>query len=120
MAFSALKKMNLSCLLLVFVPFINLIIPIVLWKKSNEIQSENSVAGKIVSFQLLWSVVTIIGMVITLFLSNLLFGGAGDGLFVSIIFYLLAVLFNTFIVVKTSSQLNNKSEYVLSFMPNLF
>lgn len=118
--FSALKKMNLSSLLLVFVPFINLIIPIVLWKKSKEIQSKNSVAGKIISFQLLWSIVTIIGMVISLFLSNLLFGGAGDGLFVSIIFYLLAVLFNIFIVVKTSSQLNNKSENVLSFVSNLF
>jgi transcriptional regulator with XRE-family HTH domain len=118
--FSGLKKMNLSSLLLVFVPFINLIIPIVLWKKSKEIQSKNSVAGKIISFQLLWSIVTIIGMVISLFLSNLLFGGAGDGLFVSIIFYLLAVLFNIFIVVKTSSQLNNKSENVLSFVSNLF
>ena len=100
---SALKKMNLSSLLLVFVPFINLITPILLWKKSEEIQSKNCVAGKIISFQLLWSIVTIIGMVISLFLSNLLFGEAGDGLFVSIIFYLLAVLFNVFIVVKTSS-----------------
>lgn len=118
--FSALKKMNLSSLLLVFVPFINLIIPTVLWKKSKEIQSNNSVAGKIISFQLLWSIVTIIGMVISLFLSNLLFGRAGEGLFVSIIFYLLAVLFNIFIVVKASSQLNNKSENVLSFVPNLF
>lgn len=117
---SALKKMNLSSLLLVFVPFINLIIPILLWKKSKEIQSKNSVAGKIISFQLLWSIVAVIGMVITLFLSNLLFEGAGDGLFVSIIFYLLAVLFNVFIVVKTSSQLNNESENVLSFIPNLF
>lgn len=89
-------------------------------EKSKEIQSKNSVAGKIISFQLLWSIVAIIGMVITLFLSNLLFEGAGDGLFVSIIFYLLAVLFNVFIVVKTSSQLNNKSENVLSFIPNLF
>lgn len=32
---SALKKMNLSSLLLVFVPFINLIIPILLWKKAK-------------------------------------------------------------------------------------
>ena len=118
--YSALKKMNLSSLPLAFVPFINLIIPVVLWKLSKEIQSKNSVAGKIISFQLLWSIVAIIGMLITLFLSNLLYGGAGDGLFVSIIFYLLAVLFNIFIVVKTSSQLNNKSENVLSFIPNLF
>ena len=118
--FSSLKKMNLSSLFLGFVPFINLIIPIVLWKQSKDIQSKNSIAGKIISFQLLWSIVAIIGMGITLFISNLIIGNAGDGLFISIIFYLLAVLFNVFIIVKTSSQLNNKSENVLSVIPNLF
>jgi uncharacterized Tic20 family protein len=112
--------MNLSSLFLGFVPFINLIIPIVLWKQSKDIQSKNSIAGKIISFQLLWSIVAIIGMGITLFISNLIIGNAGDGLFISIIFYLLAVLFNVFIIVKTSSQLNNKSENVLSVIPNLF
>ena len=118
--FSSLKKMNLSSLFLGFVPFVNLITPIVLWKQSKEIQSKNSIAGKIISFQLLWSIVAIIGMVITLFISNIIIGNAGDGLYISMIFYLLAVLFNVFIIVKTSSQLNNKSENVLSFVPNLF
>ena len=72
------------------------------------------------SFQLLWSIVTIIGMGIALFLSNIAFGGAGNGLFISIIFYLLAVLFNIFMIAKTASQLNNKNENTLSFMPSLF
>ena len=118
--FSALKKMNLSSLLLVFAPFMNLIIPTILWKKSKNIQSDNIIAGKIISFQLLWSIVAIIGMGITLFTSNLITGNAGNGLFVSIIFYLLSVLFNVFIIVKTTAQLNKKSENVLSFIPNLF
>jgi DNA-binding XRE family transcriptional regulator len=117
---SALKRMNLSNLLLVFVPFINLIIPTILWKKSKDIQSNNIVAGKIISFQLLWSIVALIGMGITLFTSNLIIGNAGNGLFFSIIFYLLSVLFNVFIIVKTTAELNNKSENVLSFVPNLF
>lgn len=118
--FSSLKKMNLSALLLVFLPFINLITPIVLWKKSDEIQTKNMIAGKIISFQLLWSIVAIIGMGIALFISNIIIGEAGNGLFISIIFYLLALLFNVFVVVKTSSQLNDKRGDVLSFVPNLF
>ena len=118
--FSALKRMNISSLPLVFVPFLNLIIPTILWKKSKEIQSNNIVAGKIISFQLLWSIVALIGMGITLFTSNLIIGNAGNGLFISIIFYLLSVLFNVFIIVKTTAQLNKKSENVLSFIPNLF
>ena len=117
---SALKKLNLSSLFLFFLPIINLIIPIVFWKKSKEIHPKNSIAGKILSFQLLWGILAIIGMGITLFMSNIIIGEAGSGLFISIIFYLLSVLFNVFIIVKTTSQLNNNSENVLSFVPNLF
>lgn len=118
--FSPIKKLNLVSLLLVFIPFINLIIPFVFWKKSTQIKSKNYLAGKILSFQLLWSFLVIIGMGITLFLSNLIIGQAGDGLFIIMIFYLLAVLFNIFIIVKTASKLNNKDENILSFIPNLF
>ncbi|MBL4663713.1 MAG: DUF4870 domain-containing protein [Flavobacteriaceae bacterium] len=114
------KKINLATLFFVFIPFINLIVPIVLWKKDKQVQSKNTSAGKIVSFQLLWSIVTIIGMVITLFLSNLIIGKAGNGLYTSLLFYLLAVLFNILIIVRTSFQLNEEDENILSFVPNLF
>ncbi|WP_052158347.1 helix-turn-helix domain-containing protein [Lacinutrix jangbogonensis] len=119
-SFSALKQMNLYTLLLVFIPFINLVIPFLFWNRNKQIHPKDTKAGKIVSFQLLWSIATVIGMSITLFLSNLIIGKAGDGLFVSIIFYLLAVLFNIYIIVKTSSQLDTEDECILSFIPNLF
>ncbi len=118
--FSSLKRINLAALFFSFIPFINLIIPFILWKKDKQVESKNTVAGKIVSFQLLWSIETIVGMGITLFLSNLIIGKAGDGLFISIIFYLVAVLFNVFLIFKTASQLNKKDKKILSFIPNLF
>lgn len=119
-SFYALKRMNLYSMLCVFIPFITLVIPIIVWKIHKEIDPRDTTAGKIVSFQLLWSSATIIGMGITLFLSNLIIGKAGNGLFISIIFYLLAVLFNIFVILKTASKLNNEDENVLSFVPNLF
>ncbi|WP_296312080.1 helix-turn-helix domain-containing protein [Winogradskyella sp. UBA3174] len=118
--FSALKRMNLYTLLLAFIPFINLVIPFIVWKINEEINPKNSIAGKILSLQLLWSIATIIGMVVVLFLSNLIIGRAGNGLYISIIFYLLAVLFNIVMIIKTSSKLNNEDEKILSFIPNLF
>lgn len=118
--FSPLKRMNLATLFFAFVPFLNLAIPILVWKSTKQIQSNDMISGKIVSFQLLWSIVTIIGMGIALFTSNLIIGKAGNGLFISIIFYLLAVLFNVFTIAKTSSQLNNEKDNTLSFVPNLF
>jgi len=119
-SFSILKKINLATLFFFLIPFINLIIPLVLWKKHKKFQFKNAIAGKIVSFQLLWSITTIIGMAITLFLTNLILGKAGNGLNISILFYLTSVLFNAFIIAKTSSQLNHKEENILSFVPNLF
>ena len=118
--FSALKRMNFYTLLLAFIPFINLVIPFIVWKINEEINPKNSIAGKILSLQLLWSIATIIGMVVVLFLSNLIIGRAGNGLYISIIFYLLAVLFNIVMIIKTSSKLNNEDEKILSFIPNLF
>lgn len=82
--FSALKRMNLYTLLLVFIPFINLVIPFIVWRKDKEIHSKNNIAGKMLSLQLLWSIATIIGMGLALFLSNLIIGRAGNGLSISI------------------------------------
>ncbi|WP_272149264.1 helix-turn-helix domain-containing protein [Tenacibaculum aiptasiae] len=116
---SPLKKLNLVILFFVFLPFINLIVPTIFWRMNEELENKNSTAGKILSFQLLWSFIVVIGMGITLFLGNLLIG-AGDSLFFIMIYYLLAVLFNIFIIAKTAFKLNNKDENILSFIPNLF
>ncbi|MEH6538000.1 MAG: helix-turn-helix domain-containing protein [Psychroserpens sp.] len=119
-SFSALKRMNLYTLLLVFIPFINLCIPFIVWKKSKEIHPKENIAGKMLSFQLLWSILTIIGILISIFLTNLITGQAGLGGYIANTLYLLAVVFNVFVIVKTSSQLNKEDKNVLSFVPNLF
>lgn len=119
-SFSALKFMNLLTLILVFIPFFNLVIPLIIWNKNKEIASKDRIAGKLLSFQLLWSFLTIIGMFILVFLTNLITGQAGFGHYTSGTLYLLAVIINIFVIAKTSSQLNNEDENILSFVPNLF
>lgn len=119
-SFSALKRMNLFILLLVFIPFINLVIPFIIWKKSKEIHAKDSIAGKLLSFQLLWSIFTIIGVFISIFLTNLILGEAGIGLYIANTVFFLALGFNVFAIVKTSFHLNNEDENVLSSVPNLF
>lgn len=118
--FLILKKINLYALFIVFIPFINLVIPLIVWKKSKQLSSQNNIAGKIISFQLLWSICTIIGAFISIFLTNLITGEAGSGHYVANTFYLTAVIFNVYIIVKTASQLNKKEKKVLMFIPNLF
>ena len=119
-SFTSLKRMNVLALPFAIVPFVNLIAPTIMWKKDEQILPKDNVAGKIVSFQLLWSVLTPIGIFIAIFLSNLLTGQAGDGLFIGLITYLLAGIFNIFTIAKTASQLNKDEKNILSFVPNLF
>ncbi len=119
-SFIALKRMNLYTLLLVFIPFINLVIPFIVWKINKAIHPKDSIAGKMLSFQLLWSIFTIIVMLISIFLSNLITGEAGLGHYIANTVYLLAVAFNIAMIIKTSSKLNNEDGNALSFMPNLF
>ncbi len=119
-SFSALKRMNLFTLVLVFIPFINLCIPFIFWKKSKALHSKDIAAGKMLSFQLLWSLFTLIAMLISIFVTNLITGEAGIGGEIANTVYLLAVVFNISIIVKTSSKLNNEDGNVLSFVPNLF
>ena len=119
-SFIALKRMNLYTLLLVFIPFINLVIPFIVWKIKKAIPPKDSIAGKMLSFQLLWSILTIIGMLLSIFLTNIIIGEAGFGDYILITVYLLALVFNIFIIVKTTSQFNKEVKNVLSFVPNLF
>ncbi|OUS00136.1 hypothetical protein A9Q86_11900 [Flavobacteriales bacterium 33_180_T64] len=119
-SFSALKRMNLCTLLLVFIPFVNLIIPSIVWKKSKTIYSKDTAAGKMLSFQLLWSICTIVVVLISIFMTNLITGEAGLGHYAANTLYLLAVVFNVFIIVKIASQFNKEDRNILPFVSNLF
>lgn len=117
---SALKKINLYTMFFVFFPFVNMIIPLLFWKRSKQLSSSNAIAGKIITFQLLWSLAVFIGALLSIFLTNLISGEAGLGHYTSGSFYLVALVFNIFILLKTASQLSKNSTNVLSFVPNLF
>lgn len=117
---SALKKINLYTMFFVFFPFVNMIIPLLFWKRNKQLSSSNAIAGKIIIFQLLWSLAVFIGALLSIFLTNLISGEAGLGHYTSGSFYLVALVFNIFILLKTASQLSKNSTNVLSFVPNLF
>ncbi|MDH7445530.1 helix-turn-helix domain-containing protein [Aquimarina sp. 2201CG14-23] len=117
---SSLKRINLSAIVFAFIPLINLIVPSIVWRMDKNVNSGNAIAGKIISFQLLWSILTIVMIILSLSLSNLIIGNAGDGLYVVMIIYTLSIFFNIFTIARTSSQLNRDNKNILSFVPNLF
>lgn len=117
---ASLKWMNLSALVLAFAPFITLIIPVVIWIMNKYLTSKNEMAGKIISFQLLWSILTLVAIMITVFLANLIIGSAGDGLYFSLLVYMISVVINIYTIAKSSSQLSKGNANILAKVPNLF
>ncbi len=117
---TALKQMNRATLFLAFIPFINMILPMLIWKLNAQIHSSDKIAGKMVSFQLLWSIVSLVLAILSVFLSNLIIGEAGEGHYISLIVFLFAILFNIYIIVKTAAQLNAGNERILPKVPNFF
>jgi len=117
---TALKQMNRATLFLAFIPFINMILPMLIWKLNAQIHSSDKIAGKMVSFQLLWSIVSLVLASLSIFLSNLIIGEAGEGHYISLIVFLFAILFNIYIIVKTAVQLSAGNERILPKVPNFF
>lgn len=117
---TALKQMNRAALFLAFIPFINMILPMLIWKLKSQIHSSDKIAGKMVSFQLLWSIVSLVLASLSIFLSNLIIGEAGEGHYISLIVFLFAILFNIYIIVKTAVQLSAGNERILPKIPNFF
>jgi transcriptional regulator with XRE-family HTH domain len=115
----SLKWINFSALILVLVPLLNLTIPIILWRKYKKLLTGSELVKKIISFQLLWGILTLMISFLAVIITNIITGQAGEGLYISIISYLLSVIFNIFIIVQTAAKLNKGATNILSFVPSL-
>ena len=102
--------MNFLALCVLFIPLSNLLLPAIFyWKNKEEL---NTKATKILSFQILWTLITI-----TFLLLSAHFDIFKSGRF-PINIYIFCVLINVYFIIETSIRLN-KSKEILKFVPNL-
>jgi transcriptional regulator with XRE-family HTH domain len=117
-----LKYINFSAISALCFPFLNLVLPAVLYfafKKSVSGVHNKEGALKILSLQILWSVFTLISMIFIPVVDLFLFGI--DDLFQIPLFvwgYLVLVILLVLITLKTASDINNKKQ-LLVFVPNI-
>lgn len=96
-----LKLINLSTLCFLGIPFGNILVPFLIWDKNRAYPKVNEVGRKIINFQILWSLCTVILLICSPFLQDyfpynfslMLTGG------------LLAVGVNLFFIFKTARSL---------------
>lgn len=93
-----IKLINLSALSFIGVPFGNLIIPIFLWLKYRNVDIVDKLGRRIINFQIIWSVVVYLMLIISPFLQKSL------SLNFSLILYfgIFAACLNIFVIAKTA------------------
>ena len=93
---------NLSSLIVVFIPVVNFVFPLMIALIKKQL---NSLTKQIITIQMFWSIVMIvaylIGSVITL-------GELGRN--IGVVFVLLLVFFNVFIILRNSIELTKKNK----------
>ena len=67
----SVKWLNLSALVVLIVPATNLIVPLILWKKYPKTELLTTVGGRILSFQIIWTIVTSMALIVAPFLVRL-------------------------------------------------
>ena len=67
----SIKWLNLSALAVMIIPVTNLIVPFILWKKYQKTELLITVGGRILSFQIIWTIVTSMGMILAPFIIRL-------------------------------------------------
>lgn len=111
------RTMNLSSLAVFVIPLGNFIFPLILYIKAKDKTDENM--KKILSFQLIWSLVTIFSMALMPLLLHLIFDLSKPIIIPCLVLlYSLLVTANVFFVLNIASKLNRKKE-ILTFVPEV-
>lgn len=120
----SLPKINLinsSALSGILIPLFNIIVPFILWKLTKENPLVNEKGKKIISFQILWSLFSLLILLISHLLHYKITGEFITGRipFVVIV-YIAFLLINVFFIIKNSIQLKAEKTDIYPFTPNLF
>lgn len=115
-----LKTMNLLIILSMIIPLCNVLVVIIYWIIFSRYRILTDPVRHMLSFQLLWSLSTVLLFFLGVFLSNLITGNAGDGQYVGLIVVVLCVSYNIYTVLRNTSGLNRGRLKLDGPVPNFF
>lgn len=115
-----LKAMNLLIILLMAIPVGNILVTVAFWIVFVNKNIPSEPVRHMLSFQLLWSLSTLLLFFLGVFISNLITGNAGDGQYIGLIIYVLCLAYNTYTLLKNTASLNKGILELRSPVPNFF
>lgn len=119
---ASLKLINFSALSVILLPLGNLILPSIFFWKYRSKQTINEMGRKIISFQIIWTLASILLLLVSPFfrhpLNKLIQGEDFTADKMPILMYIALVALNIFITIKTAADIN-KEQNILTFTPNI-
>jgi transcriptional regulator with XRE-family HTH domain len=121
-AITKLKLINFSSLAGLAIPFSNLYFTILFWRKNRVIASVNEAGKKIISFQLLWTLGTLLIVFLAPFIQYSIIQSYVIGRFppTVVLVYILLLVLNLVFTIRTAIQLQKGKFEIYSFIPVLF
>ena len=114
-----LKILNLSAIAIILIPLANVIFPAYIYWKNRDDEKIKNIGSKILSFQILWTLCTLLMALIIPVILLLLFPalkGSSIPLFVPV--YFVSVIFNVYFIIRFAININKQSPF-LKKVPNI-
>lgn len=118
---SKINLINTSALLGVLIPLSNIIAPVLFWRLNRQDVLVNEKGRKVISFQILWFLFSLLILLTTHFLHYKITGEFISGRIpMVIVVYIVLLLVNVFFIIKNSIRLRTENTEIYPFFPNLF
>ena len=102
-----LASLNLSALSFILFPLLGILVPLIMWiSKKDKIKNVNNIAKDILNFQITWTMILFIGVL--LFVIRFLLTTNTMG--IDFIFYIAMYLYNLFFIIVNTARINNEEE----------
>jgi transcriptional regulator with XRE-family HTH domain len=110
---------NLSALSIILFPLLNLVFPALIFLKFKDQEPNKSDALRILSFQILWTLITMLLMFLIPAMLIPFFAVLSSGKIpFFVLVYLICVIVNVFFILETAVKLN-RSKPILRFVPTI-
>ncbi|MEX0610070.1 MAG: helix-turn-helix domain-containing protein [Balneolaceae bacterium] len=118
---SKISLINSSAFAGILIPFFNILLPVILWKFNHNNPLINEKGKRIISFQILWTLLTLIIVVLSHLAHYKIMGEFVVGRIpFALLVYVLLLFGNIFVIIKNAIQLKNKQTNIYSFIPIIF
>ncbi len=116
-----LRLINFCSLVFLILPIFYILIPIFIWRKHRQNKLINKVGRSMISFQVIWMIITVMAIFLTPLMSMLITGSSAPGQLPIIpIVYLFFVMINLFSIIRNYNWIHQNNWKDMTSLPPLF